>query len=257
MGEESQDLERVKDEGHPQIEYKVQPMGEWSQVGADLIVVDPPFGIEFSGKSGNYNRDESNVVEGYVEWDKEQYQERVKDLIQTINENLDETGQALIFSGWNNSNIIHSELLDSSLNLEGKLYWSYNFAPYTKKRPAHNVYEIYWVTKDSNDWYYTNECSYPHCTEGEANLSHIYVKRDYHKDIPKYPTRLPEELVGILIEHFSEEGDTVFDPCAGSGMVGVVAAGKNRNAKLGDLNKEGLEVFDEIYQLRFDDLGKE
>lgn len=212
----------------------------------------PPFGIDFSGKSGNYARDESRVVEGYVEWDESEYKSRIDGLLESIFENLDENGQALMFSGWNNSNIIHNRIKESELNLEGKLYWSYNFAPYCKLRPAHNVYEIYWMTKDSDDWYYTNECSYDHCQEGEANLSHIHVQRDYHhKDMLKYPTSLPEELVGILIEHFSEEDDLVFDPCAGSGIVGITSIEKGRRAKLGDLNKEGLEVFKEIYQMKF------
>lgn len=231
------------------VEYKVKPMDEWEGVDADLIVVDPPFGIEFSGKSGNYNRDESQVVDGYVEWDETQYSKRIEELLEVIRTNLNETGQALVFSGWNNSHIIHKKILESSLNLEGKLYWSYNFAPYCKLRPAHNVYEIYWITKDSDEWYYTNECSYDHCTEGESNLSHIPVKREYHKDMPKYPTRLPQKLVGILVEHFSQEGDLVFDPCAGSGMVGAASVDNNRNAKLGDLNQEGIEVFEEVFEV--------
>jgi site-specific DNA-methyltransferase (adenine-specific) len=232
-----------------EIQYSVQAMTEWSDVNADLAIVDPPFGIEFSGTESNYNRDESQVVEGYVEWDVDGYESKIGTLLEVLYKNLAETGQGLLFSGWNNSNVIHNQILQSNLNLEGKLYWSYNFAPYCQKRPAHNIYEIFWVTKDDSEWFYTNECSFDHCTEGEANLSHLHVKRDYHKNMPKYPTRLPSKLVKIFIEHFSKPNDTIFDPCAGSGMVGVASAEMNRNAVLGDLNKEGVEVFQEIVDL--------
>lgn len=235
------------------VEYHITPMEDWENVNADLAIVDPPFGIEFSGTESNYNRDESSVVEGYVEWAVDEYTEKIDNLIESLHRNLAEDGQALILSGWNNSHIIHKQLLESEFTLEGKLYWSYNFAPYCQKRPAHNVYEIFWVVKDKNEWSYTNECSFDHCTEGEANLSHIDVKRDYHRDMPKYPTRLPEKLVKILIEHFSDENDRVFDPCAGSGMVGIAAAEMNRNATLGDLNREAMEVFEEISKMMQDD----
>jgi DNA modification methylase len=227
------------------IEYELKDMNAWENVNADLIMTDPPFGIDFDGKEGNYNRNSSSVVGGYVEWDEEKYKDYIKDLLDTINQNLSENGQSLIFSGWNNSNIIHNLSVKSSLNLQGKLYWSYNFAPYCKKRPAHNVYEIFWLTQ-GEDWYYNNECSFEHCSVGEGNLSTLDINRDYHKDMPKYPTRLPEEIIQVLLEHYSEEEDLIFDPLAGSGMVGLVANKMNRDAVLGDLNENALEVHKEI-----------
>jgi len=33
----------------------------------DLIIADPPFGIQFNGKGSQYNRDENLVVENYAE----------------------------------------------------------------------------------------------------------------------------------------------------------------------------------------------
>lgn len=228
------------------VEYSMKNMNDWSGVNADLIITDPPFGIDFDGKATNYNRDESRVVDGYVEWEADSYQKKVDDLLESIESNLAHDGQALIFSGWDNSHKLHQACLDSDLTLEGKLYWEYNFAPYCSRRPAHNVYEIFWVVNEGR-WNYNNECSYDHCQDGEANLSAMEIPRDYHKDMPKYPTRLPEEVVAVLLEHFSEKGDTVFDPLAGSGMVGYVSAQKNRDAILGDLNENGREVFREIW----------
>jgi site-specific DNA-methyltransferase (adenine-specific) len=239
------------DDGRGTIEYKLRDMTEWSDVTADVIITDPPFGIDFDGKKSNYHRDESNVVDGYVEWGEEQYSSKLTELLTTIQQNLASDGQALIFSGWNNSPHVHRACADSNLTLEGKLYWEYNFAPYCTRRPAHNVYEIYWVVGEERH-YYDNECSYDHCTDGEANLSALTIPRDYHQNLPTYPTRLPTELIGVLLEHFSTGGDTVFDPLAGSGVVGCVAASKNRDAVCGDLNAEALEVFQSLITKMFD-----
>jgi predicted RNA methylase len=36
--------------------YLIKDMKDWKDVNADLIITDPPFGIEFTGKNGNYHR---------------------------------------------------------------------------------------------------------------------------------------------------------------------------------------------------------
>lgn len=241
-------------------EYKVLDMRDWENVGADLVITDPPFGLEFDGKKQNYNRDTGNVVSGYVEWAKNEYTARINELLSVIKKNTKEEGQALIFSGWNNSNNIHNAINNSNgFKLQGKLYWSYNFAPYCRKRPAHNVYEIFWIVRGDN-WYYDNKCGYDHCKEGEANLSSIVVERDYKKEMPKYPTRLPLKLLFILLDHFSKKGDLVFDPLAGSGMLGIASDIKDRNWVCGDLNEKGKKVFRELvdhYKNNEKSIGKE
>lgn len=224
--------------------YALQDMREWTDVDADIAICDPPFGLDFDGKANNYNRDQARVVDGYVEWNATEYTEKITELLAILARNTTPTGQAIVFSGKDNSHILHQLALDNDTwRLEGKLYWAYNFAPYCKHRPAHNVYELFWLVK-SDDWYYSNECSFDHCQEGESNLSVLDVKRSYLKEMPKYPTRLPVEVVGILLEHFSREGDVVFDPLAGAGSVGIAAGALGRNAILGDLNENAKEVYE-------------
>jgi site-specific DNA-methyltransferase (adenine-specific) len=223
--------------------YQIKDMSSWDGVNADLVITDPPFGIKFDGKGGNYNRDVDNVVDGYVEWDVKEYAEKIRGLLDCITNNTKDDGQALIFSGWNNSNLIHNEIIKSAeLSLRGKLYWAYNFAPACKLRPAHNIYEIFWVTKGKT-WHYHNRCSTLHCTAGEPNLTTLIFKRDYKMNMPKYPTRLPFKLIQSLLEHFSNEDDLIFDPLCGSGMVGVVSYMLKRDFIMGDLNENGKVVF--------------
>ena len=223
--------------------YLIRDMNDWYDVNADLIITDPPFGIQFNGKPSNYNRNHENVVDGYVEWDEKEYPDKINNLLHVIHRNLSENGQALIFSGWNHSYIIHEKIKEfDGLTLQGKMYWIYNFAPAARKRPSHNVYEIFWVTK-GKEWTYNKRCSTEHCTSGEPNLASLIFKRDYKVNMPKYPTRLPFKLLQCLIEHFSNPGDLIFDPLAGSGMVGIAAYFLGRDFILGDLNPNAKEVF--------------
>jgi DNA modification methylase len=223
--------------------YEIKDMNDWVDVNADLIITDPPFGINFNGKATIYNRKAENVVDGYVEWSISEYGEKIDQLLECIKRNLKENGQALIFSGWNNSNIIHDRIVNfKGLNLRGKLYWMYNFAPVCRRKPSHNVYEIYWVTKGEK-WTYHKRCFTDHCLKGEPNLTSLKFPRDYKVNMPKYPTRLPFKLIQCLLEHFSNKGDLIFDPLCGSGMVGVVSYMLERDFIMGDLNPNGKIVF--------------
>jgi DNA modification methylase len=241
--------------GDGESRFQVTQMSEWSGVSADLAITDPPFGIDFDSEKSNYNRDSGEVVDGYVEWDSATYRERVETLVDILYDNTTDDGQSLVFSGWNNSSVIHDVFREHDRwTLEGKMYWDYNFAPYCTRRPAHNVYEIFWAVKN-DDWYYTNECSYDHCQDGEANLSVISVDRNYLPEREKYPTRLPPKVVKVLVEHFSVQGDRLFDPLAGSGTVGVVGEQLGREYVLGDCNTEAKRMFCSDMEALFTDVA--
>ncbi|MCM8832268.1 MAG: hypothetical protein NC918_08770 [Candidatus Omnitrophica bacterium] len=72
--------------------YLIMDMNDWRDVNADLIITDPPFGIEFSGKNGNYHRNVNNVVDGYVEWKVPEYEEKIEQLLKVIERNLKKNG---------------------------------------------------------------------------------------------------------------------------------------------------------------------
>ena len=76
--------------------YVITDMNYWKDVDADLIITDPPFGIDFSGKNGNYHRNVENVVDGYVEWKVAEYGEKIQQLLVCIKDNLKKNGQGLI-----------------------------------------------------------------------------------------------------------------------------------------------------------------
>ena len=68
-------------------------------------------------------------------------------------------------------------------------------------------------------------------------------KRDNYKEYPKiHPTQKPIAVLKRLIEIFTDEGDVVIDPCAGSGSTLRAARELNRNAY-------GFEVSRKFYTL--------
>ena len=54
-----------------------------------------------------------------------------------------------------------------------------------------------------------------------------------------YPTKVPYKAIKRFIEHYTKEGDLVFDGFSGTGMTGVAAISANRNAILSDLSVFG------------------
>ena len=57
-----------------------------------------------------------------------------------------------------------------------------------------------------------------------------------------YPDQKPAFVYGYLIECFTDVGDLVVDPFAGSGTCGAACAGTGRRCVLSDRNPEAIEV---------------
>ncbi|MEM3396886.1 MAG: hypothetical protein QW620_07465 [Thermoplasmata archaeon] len=87
--------------------FEIKDMNDWEGVNADLIITDPPFGIDFSGKNGNYHRKAEYVVDGYM--------------------NLKENAQTLIFYDRNN------KVKDSVLPPENHVIWKSKFGLVSKR----------------------------------------------------------------------------------------------------------------------------
>ena len=83
-----------------------------------------------------------------------------------------------------------------------------------------------------------NETGKPIRGTGRMIFNWFEWKRD-SKDIPKiHPTQKPQNILKQLIEIFTDEGDTVIDPCCGSGATLRAAAELGRNCYGFDISKE-------------------
>jgi len=70
----------------------------------------------------------------------------------------------------------------------------------------------------------------PYCGTLRASKRHpVYSFHPYH-------TKVPPDVIRLLIEHYTMPGDLVFDGFGGTGMTGVAARDSNRHAIIGDLS---------------------
>lgn len=96
---------------------------------------------------------------------------------------------------------------------------------------------------------------------GKMILNWFYWERDKVKDYPKiHPTQKPVNLLKQLIEIFTDEGDVVIDPVAGSGATLRACMELNRNSFGFEIKKdfckkakEKMLIFEASPQMSIDD----
>lgn len=70
----------------------------------------------------------------------------------------------------------------------------------------------------------------------------VKIPQEHKCDGKSHPTQKPVDLCKWLIRTYTNEGDTVLDPCMGSGTAGVACAGTGRKFI-------GIEINEEYYNL--------
>jgi site-specific DNA-methyltransferase (adenine-specific) len=93
-------------------------------------------------------------------------------------------------------------------------------------------------------------------TKKTRNANNIWLIANHSKNAAKddlayqHEAIFPEELARNHILSWSNPGDLIFDPMAGSGTTGVQAALNNRNYLLADCSKEYCELMKQRLELR-------
>ena len=192
----------------------IEGMKGLPKTSIDLIVADPPFGIEFDGMSSAYNRDETLVVPGYRET-QGSYAEFTKEWIAQLPRVMKKDGSAYIFSGWTNLDAILTGASEAGLTTLNHLIWHYPFGVYTKRKFVTSHYHIVLLVKNTKSYYFNKIENYPEDV--------WIVKRKYRTGRAKNSTKLPLEVVSKCIDFSSKPGDVVLDPFMGNGTTAVAA----------------------------------
>lgn len=189
-------------------------MKEMPSNSVDLVIADPPFGLDFSGKETVYNRDEKLVVDSYKEINSDYggFTEKWMELTQKI---MKPHATAYVFSGWNHLEDVLRGARLCGLTTINHLIWKYQFGVFTKNKFVTSHYHVLMLVKDSKQYYFNKMEHYP--------LDVWDIKRKYKKGEPKNATTLPLEVVKKCIEFSSKPGEVVFDPFMGMATTGVAA----------------------------------
>ncbi|MDM8548479.1 DNA methyltransferase [Desulfobacterales bacterium HSG2] len=244
----------------------------------DLVYVDPPF---FTQKVQKLLNKENNLTTYEDIWkNKDEYCSWIRMLLIRLHNVLKETGAVYFHCDWRTTHWVRNLLDDvfSCRNFRNEIIWIYRrwsaasnalqrshqticFYSKSDRHKISNIFEDYSpMTNPDQNW------------QGRARDSHgrsIYKKdRDgnieaYGKqkkgvplrdvwDIPYlnpnakervgYPTQKPVELLERIIKISSEAGDTVLDPCCGSGTALVAAKLSGRKYIGIDISEPAISV---------------
>jgi len=202
----------------------------------DMVVADPPFGINFNGKEGIYNRDKNNVIEGYKEVEISNYSEFTNRWISELPRILKKSGGVWIFSGWTNLKDILFALEKNNLELINHIIWKYQFGVFTKRKFVTSHYHILFAVKNKRNYFFNKIEHYP---EDVWN-----IKRVYHTGIKKNATKLPTDVVLRCIDFGSKPGDIILDPFMGNGTTAVACKGAYRHYIGYEINKQMQEIIE-------------
>jgi len=205
----------------------------------DLIIADPPFGIDFDGKGSQYNRKSDLVVEGYEEIDTD-YDTFTNAWIGELPRLMKTTASAYLFSGWSNLKDLLNAIDQHGLTLINHIIWKYQFGVFTKRKFVSSHYHVLFVVKNPKRYFFNKIEHYP--------LDIWEISRKYMPGQLKNGTKLPEEVVMRAINFSSKPGDLILDPFMGNATTAVCAKltyrhyiGFEKNAKIQDIIDQNLK----------------
>ena len=211
----------------------------------DLIVTDPPYGIEGDRLHRHYNRDERFVIDGYVEVDKKNYNAFSRAWIAQAERVLRPGGQLYIVSGYTNLYDVLDALRATKLREINHVIWKYNFGVYTSTKYVSSHYHVLYYSKPGGKRTFNLQARFPLDAGAEGGGSLNYrdredvwtINREYKPGRKKNKNELPPALLQKIIAYSSNEGDLVCDFFVGGGSTGVAAVAMNRRFAGFELSK--------------------
>ncbi|WP_342772109.1 DNA methyltransferase [Methanoculleus sp. UBA374] len=156
----------------------------------DLIITDPPYGINGDRLHRHYNRDEGFVVGGYVEVPAVEYGEILWNWIQEAERILRPGGSIYIVSGYTNLYQVLHALRETGLREVNHIIWKYNFGIYTSRKYVSSHYHILFYEKPGGERTFNLESRYGTGEKSPRNGSLNY------RDRGEVPTERVAELPG-------------------------------------------------------------
>lgn len=223
----------------------------------DLLICDPPFGINEKKFNKHYKRDDKHVIDGYVEAPKN-YDEFTLNWMEEAWRILKPNGSMYIVSSWTNYDIVLKTIGKLKFHLLNEIIWKYNFGVFNKHKFISSHYPIAYVCKDKKNYTFNISCRFDNTELDENKNKKQYkdredvwlINKENKPSEKKNCNKLPEELILKMILYSSNENDLVGDFFLGNFTTAVVSKKVGRNVVGFEINKnmvkEGLKKLELI-----------
>lgn len=185
----------------------------------DLVIADPPFGIENS--ESLYNRNSDFVIDGYQEVP-DNYRNFTIDWIFGVDRVLKDDGSLLVFSGW--TNLLDILFVADIIGLEmiNHIILKKTFNPPTKHKFVSSHYHLIFYVKDKNNYYFKKPD-----WETKEERREIYhdmhdiweMGTEYRPAKMKSVNKIPQRVIAKILKYCARPDAKVLDPFCGNGTV--------------------------------------
>ena len=221
----------------------------------DLIITDPPYGINGDLLHRHYNRKEEFVVGGYVEIPRADYADFSIRWIREAERVLRPGGSIYIVSGYTNLIDLLNALKRTNLKEINHIIWKYNFGVFTRRKYVSSHYHILFYEKPGGRRTFNLESRYGlhEKTADGRSLNNFdredvwCINREYKPGQMKNKNQLPMRLLIKMIQYSSNEGDLVGDLFLGGFSTAAVAIGLDRRAI-------GFEISHQIFNSKIQEM---
>ncbi len=215
----------------------------------DLVVCDPPFGINEGQFDKHYNRKAENVLAGYTEAPPEYAEWTLQWMAEAVRI-LKPSGSLYVIMG--HSNLRHVLNAAAALGLQeiNHAIWKFNFGVATKTKFVTSHYHVlYYARSGKSEPTFNTFCRFAPYEEDDQGGSLLYqdledvfvINREYNPGQKKNQNKLPEELLRKIVLYSSKEGDVVCDFFMGNFTTAAVAHGLGRQVCGFEINKEAFD----------------
>jgi len=221
----------------------------------DLIITDPPYGIEGDKLHRHYNRNEEYVVEGYVEIPESEYGDFSIRWVREAERVLRPGGSMYIVSGYTNLYHILHALKKTELKEINHIIWRYSFGVFTRRKYVSSHYHILFYEKPGRERTFNLESRFgldekaaDGRSKNNADREDVWIiNREYKPGMVKNKNELPMQLLTKIIQYSSREGDLVCDFFLGGFSTAKAAIGLNRRAS-------GFEISTPIFDTKIPEI---